>query len=206
MLEKRTLRRIGAALVMCCALLGLAAPAMAKPSCLPASVQQKLAEIKQQFGPVKIVSWFRRGARIAGSGRRSYHASCRAVDFHPPPGKYNEVAAWLKKTHAGGVGTYSCGLHHIHLDNGPRVHFHKCGGGSHHASRRTGARSRKYAQKASGRQAWRTASSRKSRRYAAKSLGWGSRQYASSRTRRGYGSYVSGDRYAEPYPLRFRYN
>ena len=94
--------------------------------CLPASLKSKLSQIRAKFGPVSIVSTHRRGARIAGSGKRSYHASCRAVDFHPPKGKYRQVVAWLKANHAGGVGTYSCGMHHVHIDNGPRVRFHHC--------------------------------------------------------------------------------
>ncbi len=98
----------------------------AKSSCLPASIKNKLAQIRKKFGPVRIVSTHRPGARIAGSGKRSYHASCRAVDFHPPKGKYGAVARWLKANHKGGVGTYSCGMHHIHIDNGPRVRFHHC--------------------------------------------------------------------------------
>jgi len=95
-------------------------------SCLPSSLKAKLDEVRSKFGPVKIVSAHRPGARIAGSGRRSLHASCRAVDFHPPKGKHAEVVAWLKANHSGGVGTYSCGMHHIHIDAGPRVRFHHC--------------------------------------------------------------------------------
>lgn len=98
----------------------------ARTSCLPGSVKAKLAQIRAKVGPVRIVSTHRRGARISGSGKRSYHASCRAVDFHAPRGKYRQLVAWLKRTHSGGVGTYSCGMHHIHIDNGPRVRFHHC--------------------------------------------------------------------------------
>ena len=46
----------------------------------------------------------------------------------PPRGKYRQVASWLKSVHGGGVGTYSCGMHHIHIDSGPRIRFHKCVG------------------------------------------------------------------------------
>ena len=114
--------------------------------CLPGVLKTRLSQIRAKFGSVRIISAFRRGARIAGSGRRSYHASCRAVDFHPPRGKYRAVASWLKRNHFGGVGTYSCGMHHIHIDNGPRVRFHHCvnrrGRPSRYAKRR---RSRRYA-------------------------------------------------------------
>ena len=82
-----------------------------------------------------MISAHRPGARIAGSGRMSYHASCRAVDFNPPRGKYQQVASWLKANHRGGVGTYSCGMHHIHIDSGPAVRFHKCGAAATHRAR-----------------------------------------------------------------------
>ncbi len=98
----------------------------ARTTCLPGSVKAKLAQIRAKFGPIRIVSTHRPGARIRGSGKRSFHASCRAVDFHAPRGKYKQVVAWLKRNHSGGVGTYSCGMHHIHIDNGPRVRFHHC--------------------------------------------------------------------------------
>lgn len=101
--------------------------AVAAPSgCLPASVKTRLNQIRQKFGKVRIISTHRPGARIAGSGRPSYHATCRAVDFHPPKGKYRQVLAWLKANHKGGVGSYSCGMHHLHIDNGPKVRFHHC--------------------------------------------------------------------------------
>ena len=103
-----------------------ATTAEANTSCLPGIVKQRLAQIRAKFGPVQIVSTFRRGARIRGSGKPSFHASCRAVDFVPPRGKYTAVANWLKANHGGGVGTYSCSMHHIHIDNGPKVRFHQC--------------------------------------------------------------------------------
>ena len=106
--------------------------------CLPPSLKSTLAKMRRKFGPIKIISSYRPGAVIAGSGRPSYHASCRAVDFHPPKGKYRAVVAWLKKHHRGGVGTYSCGMHHIHIDAGPKVKWHKCqGGGTRYARRKT---------------------------------------------------------------------
>ncbi len=139
-------------------------------SCLPGVLKTRLSQIRARFGRVRVISTFRRGARIAGSGRRSLHASCRAVDFHVPRGKYRAVVSWLKRNHFGGVGTYSCGMHHIHIDNGPRVRFHHCVNGrgrpTRYAKRR---RSRKYASK-----------SRRSRKYASKTRR-SSRRYASRR-------------------------
>lgn len=95
-------------------------------SCIPSVLLHRLNQIRRKFGPIRVISTYRPGARVRGTGRPSLHASCRAVDFHPPRGKYRAVAAWLKKVHNGGVGTYSCRMHHIHIDNGPRVRFHKC--------------------------------------------------------------------------------
>lgn len=97
----------------------------AASNCLPRELKAKLAQVSKQFGKVEIVSTYRAGARMP-NGRTSFHASCRAVDFNPPRGKYKQVASWLKANHKGGVGTYSCGMHHIHIDNGPAYRFHHC--------------------------------------------------------------------------------
>jgi uncharacterized protein YcbK (DUF882 family) len=96
------------------------------PSCLPGNVKNMLSKVRAKFGSIELVSTFRPGARIRGSGHRSYHATCRAVDFNPPRGKYSAVVAFLKANWSGGVGTYSCNFHHIHIDNGPKVRFHHC--------------------------------------------------------------------------------
>jgi uncharacterized protein YcbK (DUF882 family) len=103
----------------------LMSSASAQASCLPSDIRSKLSQIESRFGSIKIVSTHRAGARMPG-GRVSYHASCRAVDFNPPSGKYDAVVSWLHANHSGGVGTYGCGMHHIHVDNGPKIHFHTC--------------------------------------------------------------------------------
>lgn len=97
-------------------------------TCLPASIKRQIARLENRFGRIRVTSTFRRGARIAGTGRRSRHASCQAIDFNPPRGKYREVVNWLRANHNGGLGTYSCAMHHIHIDNGPRVRWHHCVG------------------------------------------------------------------------------
>lgn len=131
------------ALAMLALLTSIAVPtASAKAGCMPGSLAAKLNQIRAKFGPVQVVSTHRPGARIAGSGRPSYHASCRAVDFNPPRGKYKQVLAWLKANHSGGVGSYSCGMHHIHIDTGPRVRFHKCQGSGRYAK---GSSKKRYA-------------------------------------------------------------
>lgn len=116
-----------------CALTAIAASTLiampsqkAEAECMPGSLRSVLGKIRNKFGPVEVVSTHRPGARISGSGNASYHASCRAVDFNPPRGKYGAVVAWLRDNHDGGIGTYSCNLHHIHIDTGPRLRWHKC--------------------------------------------------------------------------------
>ena len=116
--------------------------------CLPGTLKTRLAQIRARFGSVRVISTFRRGARVAGTGRSSFHASCRAVDFYPPRGKYRAVVAWLRRNHFGGIGTYSCAMHHIHIDNGPRRSFHQCAKRRNRPSRYAKQRrSRKYAYK-----------------------------------------------------------
>ena len=94
-------------------------------SCLPGSLKSRLAQVRKKFGSISVVSTHRPGATINGSGRTSYHASCRAVDFVPPSGAYRKVTNWLYANHEGGVGTYTC-MNHIHIDNGPNVRWSKC--------------------------------------------------------------------------------
>ena len=95
--------------------------------CLPSVVKKRLAEIRKKFGPVTIISTMRRGARISGSGRRSKHADCRAVDFKVR--NKMKVYRWLNKIHNGGVGVYHGPCSHIHIDNGSRTRWNRnyCG-------------------------------------------------------------------------------
>lgn len=94
-------------------------------SCLPGVLKTRLAQLRKRYGHITVVSTHRPGARINGSGKPSYHGSCRAVDFVPPSGKYRDVTRWLYANHEGGVGTYTC-MNHIHIDNGPNVRWSKC--------------------------------------------------------------------------------
>jgi uncharacterized protein YcbK (DUF882 family) len=87
-------------------------------NCLPAALKSRLAEVRSKFGPIRIVSTHRPGAKIKGTGRTSLHASCRAVDFVPPKGKSKAVASYLRRANSGYTLTYSSG--HIHIDTGGR--------------------------------------------------------------------------------------
>lgn len=89
-------------------------------SCLTSAARALLGRIESRFGSVQIVSTCRPGARIAGSGRPSRHASGNAIDFNAPRGKKGEVVRWLAANHhSGGTMTYR-GMSHIHVDIGSR--------------------------------------------------------------------------------------
>lgn len=159
-------------------LIVLAASAFATAStasaagCIPGALKQRLAQISQKFGPVRVISSHRPGARIAGSGRPSYHASCRAVDFVPTR-NYGAVVAWVKANHGGGIGTYSCGMSHIHIDTGPYVRYHHCVsakgrpvGSSRYASRKRSRGTKVYAARSSRKASNRVASRQQQPRWA----------------------------------------
>jgi hypothetical protein len=99
-----------------------ARPASTSTGCLPAQLKQAIADVQSRFGPVEVVSTHRPGARISGTGHRSLHASCQAVDFRPARGTYGAVASYLRTNWQGGVGTYSSG--HIHIDTGANYQWH----------------------------------------------------------------------------------
>jgi hypothetical protein len=86
-----------------------------------------LERIETKFGPVNVISGYRPGARIAGSGRVSRHASGNAIDFEAGSRK-GAIVKWLIANHkSGGTMTYS-GMSHIHADIGQ--HFVSLGSGS----------------------------------------------------------------------------
>ncbi len=88
-------------------------------TCLTPAARALLGRIEAQFGRVQVISTCRPGARIAGTGRISRHASGNAVDFKVN-GKKAQVVRWLIANHrSGGIMTYA-GMSHIHVDIGPR--------------------------------------------------------------------------------------
>jgi uncharacterized protein YcbK (DUF882 family) len=92
----------------------------ASRSCLTPSARALLGRIESRFGQVQVISTCRPGARIAGTGRISRHASGNAVDFNAPRGRKGEVVRWLIANHrSGGTMTYAR-MNHIHVDIGPR--------------------------------------------------------------------------------------
>lgn len=93
--------------------------------CLPPVIKSELVLLATRYGKIEVVSAHRPGALIAGTRQKSYHASCRAVDFHIiGKGSRQDALRYLKKTWNGGLGTYSGCMHHYHLDNGRRLRYH----------------------------------------------------------------------------------
>jgi uncharacterized protein YcbK (DUF882 family) len=86
-------------------------------SCLKPAARALLERIEAHFGKMQIISTCRPGATIAGTGRRSKHASGKAIDFNAG-GRKAEVVRWLIANHrSGGTMTYR-GMSHIHVDVG----------------------------------------------------------------------------------------
>lgn len=112
--------------------------------CLTKPAHELLDKIESRFGPVRVISTCRPGARIAGSGRISRHASGNAVDFDAGSRK-GAIIKWLVANHkTGGTMTYP-DMSHIHIDIGQ--HFVSLAGGRKYASNSGSSRgsSRRYA-------------------------------------------------------------
>jgi hypothetical protein len=89
-------------------------------TCLKPAARALLERIEAEFGPMQIISTCRPGARIAGSGRISKHATGEAIDFNAGKRKA-DVVRWLIANHkTGGTMTYA-GMGHVHVDVG--YHF-----------------------------------------------------------------------------------
>ncbi len=94
--------------------------ASASRTCLTSAARGLLSRIEQRFGAVQLISTCRPGARIAGTGRISRHASGNAIDFNAG-GRKSAIVNWLIANHrSGGTMTYA-GMSHVHVDIG--AHF-----------------------------------------------------------------------------------
>jgi hypothetical protein len=135
-----------------------------------------LDRIETKFGPVNVISGYRPGARIAGSGRISRHASGNAIDFEAG-GRKGAIVQWLIANHkSGGTMTYA-DMSHIHVDIGQ--HFVSLGSGSGRGYRVARSRDRDQA------------------RYA--SEGYSRRYYSGERRGRSYARDYRPQRYASGY-------
>ena len=93
--------------------------ATASTSCLPSDIRNALARASAACG-IKVISTFRPGARIAGKGQRSMHATCRAADFttSSPACVLRVLSGWHGK-----LSTDYARMQHFHIDNGPQARF-----------------------------------------------------------------------------------
>jgi hypothetical protein len=89
-------------------------------TCLKPAARALLERIEAEFGPMEIISTCRPGARIAGTGRISKHATGEAIDFNAGRRK-GEVVRWLIANHKGGGTMTYADMSHIHVDVG--YHF-----------------------------------------------------------------------------------
>lgn len=88
-------------------------------SCLPASIRAALDRANAACG-IKVISTYRPGARIAGTGHVSMHASCRAADFTAgaPACVLRALSGWNGK-----LSTDYGRARHYHIDDGRYARF-----------------------------------------------------------------------------------
>ena len=90
--------------------------------CTPIELKIALNKISKRFGPIRVHSthrWPLENARKGGK-KRSYHLTCRAVDFSVQGGNPSEIKAYIRSLwEVGGYSYYPRG-NFFHIDNGPR--------------------------------------------------------------------------------------
>ncbi len=92
----------------------------APSKCVPGALKAVLSRVSKQYGPIVVNSTYRSKAknRRVGGKSKSFHLSCRAIDFRVH-GKTRGLLTYLRKQKGvGGVKRYRSGFYHI--DNGPR--------------------------------------------------------------------------------------
>ena len=92
--------------------------------CVPWSLKRVLRRVAHRYGNVVVISTWRspwHNWRVGGASR-SYHKTCRAVDFTVPGANMRQVYRYVKSQPAvGGHKLYPARRGgHIHIDTGPR--------------------------------------------------------------------------------------
>lgn len=96
---------------------------------LPSTVRTALARVASACSGFKVVSTYRKGARIRGTGRRSLHSYGLAADF-----RVNNYGCALKiLASSPGIGYSKDGsrCRHLHVSDGSRVGRHEPRGFRH---------------------------------------------------------------------------
>ena len=166
--------------------------------CLTSAVRAVLEKVEDKFGPVRVISTCRPGARIAGSGRISRHASGNAVDFEAGNRK-GQIVNWLVANHhTGGTMTYA-DMGHIHIDVGQHFVSLAAPSGGRYASSHRGRSSGRYAEARSYDGDYSRGYERGySRRYAREV------SYEARGSSYGYGSSYGGSQYSGGYATIYR--
>ena len=90
--------------------------------CTPLPLKIALTKVAKRFGPVRVHSthrWPLENKRKGGKSK-SYHLTCRAVDFSVKGGSPQEIKNYLKSMwEVGGYSYYARG-NFFHIDTGPR--------------------------------------------------------------------------------------
>jgi hypothetical protein len=88
--------------------------------CVPLQLKFVLANVSQRFGTVTVHSTHRWPLenRRKGGKKRSYHLTCRAVDFSVGGDRSEVVDYLVRQRGVGGYSYYDKGFYHI--DTGPR--------------------------------------------------------------------------------------
>ena len=90
--------------------------------CTPLQLKSAITKVAKKFGPVRVHSthrWPLENKRKGGKSK-SYHLSCRAVDFSVKGGNSKEITNYLKSMwEVGGYSYYPRG-NFYHIDTGPR--------------------------------------------------------------------------------------
>ena len=90
--------------------------------CTPLPLKIALIKVAKRFGPVRVHSthrWPLENKRKGGKSK-SYHLTCRAVDFSVKGGSPQEIKNYLKSMwEVGGYSYYARG-NFFHIDTGPR--------------------------------------------------------------------------------------
>jgi uncharacterized protein YcbK (DUF882 family) len=90
--------------------------------CTPLQLKIALTKVAKKFGPVRVHSthrWPLENKRKGGKPK-SYHLTCRAVDFSVKGGSPKEIKNYLKSMWEVGGYSYYPHQNFFHIDTGPR--------------------------------------------------------------------------------------
>lgn len=90
--------------------------------CTPLPLKIAITKVAKKFGPVRVHSthrWPLENKRKGGKSK-SYHLTCRAVDFSVQGGSPQAVKSYLKSLWEVGGYSYYSGQNFYHIDSGPR--------------------------------------------------------------------------------------